>query len=100
LVRSGRAGGHATGPVAFDLCFCIKVIMSFYSIAPFFGCMILLIALASTPMLASADAPPSSLPQRVVTLDGLRGFLAFAVFFHHSSIYHRFLLGGPWELPP
>ena len=74
--------------------------MSFYSIAPFFGCMILLIGLTSTPMFAAADAPPNSLPQRVVTLDGLRGFLALAVFFHHSSIYHGFLLGALWQLPP
>jgi peptidoglycan/LPS O-acetylase OafA/YrhL len=74
--------------------------MSVYSIAPFFGCMILLIAFASTPLFAAADAPPSSRPQRVVTLDGLRGFLALAVFFHHSSIYNRFLLGAPWQLPP
>jgi peptidoglycan/LPS O-acetylase OafA/YrhL len=74
--------------------------MSFYSIVPFFACMLIVVALSATPLFAAADAPSNSLSRRIVTLDGLRGFLALAVFFHHSSIYHRFLLGGPWALPP
>ena len=47
-----------------------------------------------------ADALPSPHRNRLATLDGLRGFLALAVVFHHAAIYHRFLLDGRWELPP
>ena len=36
---------------------------------------------------------------RVATLDGLRGFLALAVFFHHAAIYHPYIADGRW-LPP
>ena len=75
-------------------------VMNFYSIWPFFVCVVLLLGLASTPAFAAADAPPSPAHNRLTTLDGLRGFLALAVVFHHAAIYHRFLLDGRWELPP
>ena len=33
-------------------------------------------------------------------MDGLRGFLAFAVVFHHAAIYHGYLMDGVWKTPP
>ena len=37
---------------------------------------------------------------RYATIDGLRGFLAFAVFMHHSVIWFVYLRTGSWEAPP
>lgn len=37
---------------------------------------------------------------RCATIDGLRGYLAFAVFLHHGVIWHGFLRTGRWEAPP
>jgi peptidoglycan/LPS O-acetylase OafA/YrhL len=47
-----------------------------------------------------ADTPPTDVAVRVSTIDGLRGLLAFAVFFHHSAIWHQYLITGEWRLPP
>jgi peptidoglycan/LPS O-acetylase OafA/YrhL len=55
--------------------------------------------LALWPALAArvlGDDPP----QRVAPLDGLRAFLALAVFLHHSIVTHRYFGGHPWESPP
>ncbi len=46
--------------------------------------------------LGSARLPAS----RFVTIDGLRGYLAFFVFLHHSSIWYYYLKDGLWQLPP
>ena len=72
--------------------------MDFYSAWPFFVCIAALLVLASTPVFAAADAPGSQ--GRLATLDGLRGFLALAVVFHHAAIYRGFLMHGRWEMPP
>ena len=56
--------------------------MEFYSIWPYFACLVLLLALASAPFFAIADTPPNPCGIRLSKLDGLRGFLAFGVFFH------------------
>lgn len=37
---------------------------------------------------------------RVSTIDGLRGYLGFSVFLHHSSAWFIFLRTGRWEVPP
>ena len=66
----------------------------------FFICLAILLAIAATPLLRAADTPPTSSGRRIATLDGMRGFLALAVVFHHASIYHRFLLDGIWLVPP
>jgi peptidoglycan/LPS O-acetylase OafA/YrhL len=74
--------------------------MDFYTVWPYFiGCALML-ALASTPLLRLADSPPTSVPARVQTLDGLRGFLALSVFFHHAAIYHHYIVTGEWLPPP
>ena len=59
--------------------------MGFYSSLPCVVTTALLLGLASTPLLRSADAPPTDLAVRVGTIDGLRGLLALAVFFHHAA---------------
>lgn len=37
---------------------------------------------------------------RFASIDGLRGFLAFFVFLHHSCIWYFYLRSGRWEVPP
>jgi len=74
--------------------------MGFYSIWPYFIGMLAVLMLAATPLLKWADTPPTTVPVRVHTIDGLRGFLALSVVFHHAAIYHQYLLTGMWGLPP
>lgn len=74
--------------------------MEFYSIWPYFACLVLLLAHASAPFFAIADTPPNPCGIRLSNLDGLRGFLAFGVFFHHAAVYHQYLQNGQWALPP
>jgi len=47
-------------------------------------------------LFGSAPAPD----RRYRSLDGLRGYLALAVFFHHSAIWFFYLRSGVWALPP
>lgn len=44
---------------------------------------------------------PLQLPQskRISSIDGLRGYLAFGVFLHHSSIWYLYLRTGQWTEP-
>ena len=37
---------------------------------------------------------------RFASIDGLRGFLAFFVFLHHSCIWYFYLRTGNWVVPP
>lgn len=37
---------------------------------------------------------------RFFTIDGLRGYLAFFVFLHHSCIWYYYLGSGVWANPP
>jgi peptidoglycan/LPS O-acetylase OafA/YrhL len=37
---------------------------------------------------------------RFASIDGLRGYLAFFVFLHHSCIWYFYLQSGVWDLPP
>jgi peptidoglycan/LPS O-acetylase OafA/YrhL len=61
--------------------------------------MAILFAIANILPFRSIDAPPGLRP-RISTLDALRGFLAFGVFFHHGAIYHRYIDDGIWTTPP
>lgn len=56
--------------------------------------------LVSLRPFASLDEPPSHAGHRSTTIDGLRGFLAFGVFFAHATGYQVYLLGGPWGANP
>ena len=70
--------------------------MGFYSSLPCLVTTALLLGLASTPLLRSADAPPTDLAVRVGTIDGLRGLLALgrllpprrdmAPIYHHRRV--------------
>lgn len=71
-----------------------------YSVWPLFACLAVLLAFAQLPIFASADAPPGLAKARISSIDGLRGFLALAVFFHHGTIYHAYLSGVRWDFPP
>src|SRR5438045_5961231 len=74
--------------------------MEVFSVWPFFACMAVLWTLAATPLFRSADAPPSDKGFRVTTIDGLRGFLALSVVFHHGAVYDGFLREDLWAVPP
>lgn len=74
--------------------------MDIYAIWPFFVCIGLILAIAATPLFGPIDSKRVNENQRVVTLDGLRGFLALSVVFHHTAVYHRYLRTGVWDLPP
>jgi peptidoglycan/LPS O-acetylase OafA/YrhL len=37
---------------------------------------------------------------RFASIDGLRGYLAFCVFLHHSSVWYFYLRTGQWKVPP
>lgn len=74
--------------------------MSEYSIWPYFSGMFFLLLTVASPLFKVADVPPSPSGPRISTIDGLRGFLALGVFFHHTAVYHEYLLNGRWQLPP
>jgi peptidoglycan/LPS O-acetylase OafA/YrhL len=73
--------------------------LGYYAIWPCFALLALLLALCATPLFAIADTPPNPRGIRVSNIDGLRGFLALGVFFHHAAVYHQYLQ-GTWALPP
>lgn len=73
--------------------------LDFYSIWPSALVLMLLTALAGSPLMKAAESAPVPTPSRVETLDGLRGFLALAVFFHHGALYHTYILDGLWRPP-
>lgn len=62
--------------------------------------MAVLLAVSATPLFQAADSPPSPHRDRISTLDGLRGFLAFGVFFWHAVWSHDYLLNGVWGASP
>jgi len=62
--------------------------------------MVLLLALTFAAFFAIAKTPPNPRGNRLSNLDGLRGFVAFGVFFHHGAIYHQYLQDGQWASPP
>jgi peptidoglycan/LPS O-acetylase OafA/YrhL len=74
--------------------------VSYYSVLPTVVLLLVYLVLASTPLFQAADSPPISTRSRVSTLDGLRGFLALAVFFHHGALYHTYIQDGLWRVPP
>lgn len=59
----------------------------------------LLLALVTVQALTWRFEPPKAMG-RFVTIDGLRGYLAFFVFLHHSSIWYFYLKTEKWQAPP
>ncbi|HET9112638.1 MAG TPA: acyltransferase family protein, partial [Burkholderiales bacterium] len=74
--------------------------MSFYTPFAYFVIVTAVLAFAGTPVFSGADIVWHDETPRTSTLDGLRGFLATGVFFHHAAIYYLYLLTGIWQLPP
>jgi peptidoglycan/LPS O-acetylase OafA/YrhL len=75
-------------------------LLGYYSVWPFFLEIAILMAIVSTPLFRAANSPPIPASNRVETLDGLRGFLALSVFFHHAAVYQQYLHYGIWGNPP
>lgn len=58
-----------------------------------------LVALSAAFVLKRHFGEPSA-AGRFAAIDGLRGFLAFFVFLHHTCIWYFYLRTGRWEVPP
>ena len=56
-------------------------------------------AIATAYLIAWLVGPPSD-QGRFTSIDGLRGYLAFFVFLHHSSIWYFYLRSDQWKVPP
>jgi peptidoglycan/LPS O-acetylase OafA/YrhL len=69
------------------------------AVHPFHVLLCLTLALITSAAMAWGQKTPSS-PQRHMAIDGLRGYLAFAVFLHHASIWYFYLQTGRWTVPP
>lgn len=59
----------------------------------------ILMALFSCFVLIRKFGPPEE-QGRYLAIDGLRGYLAFCVFLHHSMIWFFFLRTNQWAVPP
>lgn len=68
------------------------------NIINFLGPLVALLAAFAGVWIASRWTPPLA-QGRCETIDGLRGFLAFGVFLHHSVIFYMYLHSGVWTLP-
>lgn len=64
----------------------------------FFAVLATLLALLTTYLISRIHKPPL-INDRSATIDGLRGYLAFFVFLHHSSIWFLYSKTGEWVLP-
>lgn len=56
------------------------------------------VALVTTWLLGRLAGPPP-LANRFASIDGLRGYLAFAVFIHHAAIWFQYLRDDQWVVP-
>lgn len=62
--------------------------------------IVVMTAAIGTAMLLAKrfGSPPAQ--GRFSSIDGLRGYLAFFVFIHHSCVWYFYLQTGEWKLPP
>lgn len=56
--------------------------------------------IGNTPSASSQLALQPTTNRRNISIDGLRGFLAFFVFLHHAAIWYFYLRSGHWQTPP
>ena len=68
-------------------------------VSPFLAMAAITSAVITTFILAKKFGAPPSMG-RFASIDGLRGFLAFFVFLHHSCVWYFYLQNGKWEVPP
>ena len=68
-------------------------------VSPYPAVVALFLALTAAYFLSRRTGGP---PQqgRFASIDGLRGYLAFFVFLHHSAIWYFCLRSGQWQVPP
>lgn len=68
-------------------------------VSPLPAILALIMAFAASFLLVKRfGAPPFQ--GRFASIDGLRGYLAFFVFLHHSCIWYFYLRTGQWKVPP
>ena len=67
-----------------------------YSIVAAVVC--LLLALGTAAILGRFRAP-ENIAGRFAGLDGLRGYLAFFVFLHHTTVWYEYVRVGRWDAP-
>ena len=70
--------------------------MSPYS--PIFALLALAVALGTVSLMRWPAVAPA-VAGRYASIDGLRGYLAFFVFLHHSAVWYSYLRTGVWAIP-
>ncbi len=70
-----------------------------YPLSPIPAIACLLVAVATAFLLERKFGAPEPLG-RFTTIDGLRGYLAFFVFMHHSGVWYFYLRTDQWTEPP
>ena len=60
----------------------------------------ILLAIGTASLLPHVVSFQVTSPPRFPTIDGLRGYLALAVFLSHSSIWYFYVHSGRWDVPP
>lgn len=68
-------------------------------VSPLPAVVCVFIAMATSSVLVKHYGKPLT-HDRYASLDGLRGYLAFFVFLHHSSTWYFYLRSGRWVVPP
>jgi peptidoglycan/LPS O-acetylase OafA/YrhL len=66
---------------------------------PLFAMLALAVALGTIRLMPQGVAEPAT-AGRHGAIDGLRGYLAFFVFLHHSAVWYGYLRSGTWAVPP
>jgi len=66
---------------------------------PVYAVLCLVVALL-TLKLCTHRVPAPATSGRVSSIDGLRGYLAFFVFLHHSAFWYALVRSNSWSLPP
>lgn len=69
-------------------------------LSPLPALLLTLLALLCMAALLKWEGRPVPEQGRFATIDGLRGYLAFFVFLHHSSIWYNYARTGVWQVPP
>jgi len=65
---------------------------------PLFCIIVYLIAFLTVYLILLKYKPWSD-STRYVSIDGLRGFSAFAIFIHHATLWQKYSSTGVWEIP-
>jgi peptidoglycan/LPS O-acetylase OafA/YrhL len=72
--------------------------MNLDAVWAYFVLMTVVVGIAALPLFRFIDNAPNP-GARYSTIDGLRGFLALAVFVFHLVVTHRFIETGIWDVP-